>query len=466
MPTRPAVIFSLPDELLVAIASAGQEGSDPATYQIRWRASDFPEWTLSHVSRQFRDIVINAPSLWTRIETGLDRDRSIAGDRSVQVMKLYLERSRECALSVTFTQWYWSAVQKDVADRLYHIIPHLARVSRLTIGLKGDDIQTKELLAPFLELSAPNLQRLDIFHWQHGGIMQELAHVVDVFSSAPRLTSLRMVGAILGLPVPSWVASLTHLELRKADSSLPEQPPQSSEFLAAIAPQCLSLVHLHVELRSVLPSGQFHIPSLQTLYLGIWPSVNGDESDRLYLSQMLDLFDTPAVTTLTVFGTHGDQLFQLFSSAGLPRATFPALTSLTFVRDFCVCEKYPLPAAPAFLPPLRLFPALTSLSLINQCFTANLVKDILGSPWPLLRTLALAPLCPPYPTSELYAVPGVYAALGDAVRLKPGGAEALPMLLLSDPLLDLMEKGDAVERAVDMDVFDPSELLALNKFET
>lgn len=47
------------------------------------------------------------------------------------------------------------------------------------------------------------------------------------------------------------------------------------------------------------------------------------------LSRMLDLFDTPAVIALTVFGTHRDQLFQLCSSAGLPRATFPALTSLS-----------------------------------------------------------------------------------------------------------------------------------------
>ncbi|KAJ7140119.1 hypothetical protein C8R46DRAFT_600882 [Mycena filopes] len=195
-------------------------------------------------------------------------------------MKLYLERSRECALSAALYagQSGWKVLQKDIAHWLYHIIPHLARVWRFTIGIRGEGMQTKELLAPLLEVSVPSLQRLEILHWPHGRTWEDPAHVVDVFWSAPRLTSLRMVGAILGLPVPSWVHSLTRLELRKADSG---------EFLAAIASQCLSLIHLHVELEDLLPSGQFHVPSIQSLYIGICP--HGDEH---YLSCMLDLFDT------------------------------------------------------------------------------------------------------------------------------------------------------------------------------
>ncbi|KAJ6571708.1 hypothetical protein B0H19DRAFT_1130812, partial [Mycena capillaripes] len=207
---------------------------------------------------------------------------------------------------------------------------------------------------------------------------------------------------------------------------------------------CQLLVHLHLDIKWYIPSTtrQLHIPLLKSLHL----SVSDSEGDS-YLLGIVGLFDTPVLTEFIIDGTHGDQIFALFNSTSLP-SSFPALTSFSFVtRLSCSCETKRPFSNPISAPPLGLFPTLSSLTLINQCFTTNLVNDILSLSWPNLSTVALCP--------QQNHLVGVRRALHGAVELRRQRGQPLPKLRLSPPLAFLQEIGAEVE------IFYPEDVLKL-----
>jgi hypothetical protein len=72
----------------------------------------------------------------------------------------------------------------------------------------------------------------------------------------------------------------------------------------------------------------------------------------------------------------------------------------------------------------------------NQCFTPDLLKDILGAsaqPWPQLKTLTL------YPKEDMFDA--VRDALEDAVDSRRQRAQSLPELKLFCALEDLQGNG-------------------------
>ncbi|KAF7350434.1 hypothetical protein MVEN_01348600 [Mycena venus] len=424
-------IYSLPNELLIAIAVAGQEGDG----NLQWTFK--PEWTLSHVSRRFRDVIVGASALWAHIDTDLD----LVG--SFEILKLYLERSQAYYISVTLRSSLdmWKTPHEDstIVQRLYEIVPHLYHIVKLKIILETLG-EAEVLSGPFRDVVAPHLQHLEIIVAD----VDDWKPTVEMFSpGAPRLRSLRIDGVQLQLPTAQWTASLTHLNLRRTQdlNDLADDP------YLAITAQCPLLAHLQLDMTWMSAGAeQIYIPTLKSLYISI-----SDSEDNIHLLGILDIFDTPALTEFMVEGTHGDQISTLFNSASLPRSSFPALTSISFVqRGTCACE-FDLPFSLDALssPPLALFPALTSLTLINQCFTHTLVEDILGpasEPWPLLRTVTL---CPMKDTVEK-----VCDALKDAVQ--SDREHHIPQLRLSSALLS---REDWREIGVDVEVFDPKDVL-------
>ncbi|KAF8189842.1 hypothetical protein K438DRAFT_1832174 [Mycena galopus ATCC 62051] len=427
-------IYSLPDELLLAIVVAGQEG------RASIRAADFrplpfygtfkSEWTMSHISRRFRTVVVGTPVLWTLIEAVLDHSGS------VEILKLYLERSQACNVSATLR----SPFMEDrglLTKRLSQIVPHVKRLRRLTIVLSTEF--AAEVLAPFRQLEVPHLQDLEVINDYY---LNE-SSTVDIFSSgAPRLSFLKMDCLRTPLPAPTWTASLTHLELWGQGSE-----SDDSSFLVSITAQCTCLLHLHLDIRWLSPveAPPFHIPSLKSLHITIWNSASED----FLLSEVIDLFDTPALTEFIIDGAHGNQIFALFSLTSLPCASFPALTALSFInRPSVNCESEPFEALS--FPP-ALFPALSSLTLVNQCFTSNFVKDILALPWPELKTLTLCP--------QPGNLDDVCEALKDAVPW--AHPRRLPTLRLSPELFSL---GDWRGNEMDVEIFDPAYVLDIFYF--
>ncbi|KAJ7878661.1 hypothetical protein B0H13DRAFT_2545077 [Mycena leptocephala] len=285
-------------------------------------------------------------------------DVSFDADGSKENLKLYMERSGGCLMSATLRgsnqgiAYYY----KLLAERFSQIVPHMDRIWRLRIVLRmewGGDV-----LASFRDVAAPNLLHLEITNEIQD--YDDYWITVEMFSSGvPRLNVLNMNAIKLDVRAANqWTASLTHLEVMGGYHSVDWI---NNDFLAVIATQCLLLVYLHLDLSHI-----------------------------------------------------GAPIFSLFNATSFPHSSFPALTSLSFInRDSCTCESDIPLSNTISSPPLALFPALSSLTLGNQCFTREFINDILGpssQPWSQLQTITL---CPREDTFE-----AVRDALEDAVDLK------------------------------------------------
>jgi hypothetical protein len=348
--------------------------------------------------------MVGAPDLWTLIETDL------SGERSIEILKLYLERSRARQILVTLRQPPGSNMldEGDLEERVTGgIVPQINRIRWLRIMLGPTDWDPG-MLAPFRDVAAPCLQHLEIIFCND---MQTTGALF--LSGAPRLSCLKMAGASLRLPVPVWAATLTHLE----------HSGPNIHNLAAITAQCPLLTHLHLRVAYMaLYATRFHIPTLSFLHISI-----GADEPADYLSRVVDLFHSPALTELIVYGSHGNQIALLLSLKTLLHSSFPSLTSLTFLTDSCPYEIWDAghPSYPISCPP-GVFPALSHLTLINQCYTEYLIQEILGpasQPWPLLKIITLG-------VGDV-SFEGVRDAVEGAVNSKRQRGEPLPEVRLA-----------------------------------
>ncbi|KAF8213802.1 hypothetical protein K438DRAFT_1804699 [Mycena galopus ATCC 62051] len=385
-------ISSLPNELLVAIAAAGQEDrvADLYSPDLQWQTPSRTfksEWTLSHLSHRFRDVIAGAPALWTLIDVDLN------DEKSSEILKLYLQRSRTYKISTTLHKSWdndgseTEAKPEDVPEemaslltRVGQIVLHINRIRTLRVALKTDPEWGVEVLGPFRNVAAPHLERLELVYFCD----EEPA--VDMFmSGAPMLNFLRNDGLGLSLPGAPWAGVLTHLEIRKYPGSM------DNGDLAAITAQFSALVHLRIDVTYVsAQTRKFRIPTLEFLYLYI-----SEHAEFNVLEVIVDAFDTPALTDFTIDGTHGDQICILFTAANLLNSSFPALTSLSFISTGqCKCESQQLYFFPSLSasPPPTLFPALSEISLIGQCFTHKLIRLIFDPE--LCPRLEKVTLCP------------------------------------------------------------------------
>ncbi|KAJ7764523.1 hypothetical protein DFH07DRAFT_811499 [Mycena maculata] len=136
-------------------------------------------------------------------------------------------------------------------------------------------------------------------------------------------------------------------------------------------------------------------PTLKSLTV-----VVSDAGNASHLRETLRHFDTPLLSSLVVQYTHADQICALFNPTS--HLSFPALTSLSFIHRVCGCESTDIfQSIPS--PPLHLFPILSSLTLINQCLTKEIISDILGpnsQPWPSFKTVSICPQS--YKSDDVY----------------------------------------------------------------
>ncbi|KAK7064772.1 hypothetical protein R3P38DRAFT_3339959 [Favolaschia claudopus] len=361
-----STLASLPPELLVAIAAAGQQErfldlSNPH-WQIEAQPGSFrSEWTMSHLSRPIRDTIVDASELWDLTEAELNAEGSI------EILKFYLQRSKTRLIYATLrVSARPNVVDMDVLlERIGQIVPHIGRVRHLRIGLRED--WTTDILFPLRELFLEHLAIL-----QRGNSTWPLL-VEHLFrKGAPRLTYLGIDGCKFRFPATpglQWGSSLTVLELLSGTEA------GDNDSGAAISASCHSLTHLNIDLTSGFNSHRFHVPSLQ--YLAIWIS-SEHLNEETHLLDVVDLFDTPGLIEWTIYGAHGDQISMLLDATSLPSAlSFPSLKRLSFIRlDLCLCDISCDAMHEISRPPMSLFPALSSLTLINQCFTEMLLLNL------------------------------------------------------------------------------------------
>ncbi|KAJ6519219.1 hypothetical protein C8R45DRAFT_950602 [Mycena sanguinolenta] len=365
-------IFCLPNELLVAIAAAGQEErvAEMLSLRSRWQTQSTTfksEWTMSQLSRRFRDAIVGAPNLWTLAEAELEHQGS------VKVLKLYLERSQVCKISITLRESQTSLLEYNLLlERISSIAAHFSHIHMLRIAVTD----CRKEMSSLFRAAAPFLEHLEVIN-----IDTEVGGPVEMFSyGAPKLKFLKVDYFVLDSSAAAWTASLTHLVLLRCPVSI------DTKNLPAIIAQCPQLVHLHLQTVFFRSGAQVHIPTLEFLHVEITSEEAAD-----YLVVVVNLFDTPTLTELKIEGSHGDQIAALFNSTLL--TSFPALTSLSFLyKGVCGCDcdnEYSYPPITNSSP---LFPTLTSLTLVNQCFIRNLILDILGPdapPRPSLNNVTL-----------------------------------------------------------------------------
>ncbi|KAK7062298.1 hypothetical protein R3P38DRAFT_2597335 [Favolaschia claudopus] len=415
-------ILSLPNELLIAIAAAGQE--DTRSHSPTAQKS---EWILSRLCRRLRNTVVGAPTLWTNIEGSRDYFNTPGHRvrRSGEILRLYLHRS--IPLNVAVSLRIVAGVDSEtLADWIIQVAAEINRVESLSVVLASAQNEFTEEFAPLRCLAAPNLLHLEIANIS---TTSRQRCPLELFSAgAPKLSCVRMYG-FFPSPVPPWVSTLTHLKIENESRQLFHTSADRRIYLSLIRTQPISLVHLHLDISmnfNTLPTDyQIHIPSLEFFAVHV-----DDTEGQEYLRDIMDFVDCPALTELVVIGSHGDQFLLVLNMSRFPRVSFPVLRALSLINldeDGCSCEQdmpHPIRTISSHATPL--FPALSSLAIINHCFTPQLVKEIMGPealPWPSLRTLTLCP-------SE--NISGVRSAVGDAVRQSP---QSIPILRLSPALL-------------------------------
>ncbi|KAJ7835389.1 hypothetical protein B0H14DRAFT_2796765, partial [Mycena olivaceomarginata] len=288
-------------------------------------------------------------------------------------------------------------------------------------------------LAPLRHVRAPRLRQLEIVRNCVDDHSTKWDSIELFAAGAPELTFLKMDGCKPKIPAPPTRQKKT-------------LPP----LLAAITEQCPFLTHVYLDINWMDPTGhRLHIPSLKTLHISI-----SECEEENYLLCIIDLFDTPALTKLIIDNARCDQVSALFNATSLPRASFPATTSLSLVNGGpCPCEaKYPF-SDPISFPPAGSFPALSSLALINQCLATTLVQNILrqdaAHPWPQLKTVTLCP--------QGAFLADVAAALRDGMHSNLQRSHTLPKFRLSPSLFSL--KGREAD-GLQVEMFDPTTIIS------
>ncbi|KAK7062326.1 hypothetical protein R3P38DRAFT_2597378 [Favolaschia claudopus] len=432
-------IQSLPNELLIAIAAAAQLGCG-----VNEPINSRPEWILSHFCRRFRHVIIAAPALWSNLSICLNHVQQ--RERLEEIFKLFLRRSIPLNVAVSLRILSPAADATNVlADWLSQIVPEFNRVQSLSVALESNRDDLAGEFVPLCHLAAPNLLHVDIAIISTSrSSLPTRRCPVELFSfGAPKLSSVRMRG-FFPFPTPTWISSPTRLELDNVGRLL---DGDDIHYLSIVM-QPLALVYLRLDLSEVLfvPADQIRIPSLKFL------SVTVDDGDGQYLQKIVNLFDCTALTEFTFVGTHGDQIMWLLDMPYL-RSSYPLLHTLSFInteqpRCHCASSGIVVPTRTHFSE-IPLFPALSSLVLINQCFTSYLLREIFSTramPWPCLKMLTLS-----LEFSLEYGSGDVRRTLRDTIR---HSSQTIPKLRLCRTLFFLAE---GQEGGVDVEVFDPEE---------
>ncbi|KAJ7628350.1 hypothetical protein FB45DRAFT_1059140 [Roridomyces roridus] len=405
-------ILSLPNELIAEITVASQNGDDEKTKS---------ELILSSICRRFRDAVISAPELWTKVEM------EATSERSVNLSQLYLERSAAREVWITLRAFGVGDVRKT--SGLLQLTPHLTRISRLTVA-SDYFLDLEGILDIFSNVAVPSLRHFEVVKEGPGFPDSSYRIPEDLFSvGAPRLSSLSLSYCSTGAP-GQWMNSITHIDLKNAASLT----NGCREIFTDITSQLPLLTDLNLDMSRFETMEGTGISSRCLTHIRL--DHCGDDTRALL--DILSCFDTPALSDLTLYECHGDQISVLFNSDSTQfKSSFSALASLSCVQkepepETTQCKDnedvYPHYQTIAS-PPIHLFPRLSSWSLINQCFTARMLTETLGRnsrPWPLLQTVTVWPLGPD--------IDAVYDILREVVQWKRESQEAVPKLRLSQSL--------------------------------
>ena len=229
---------------------------------------------ITHVCRQWREIALEYPLLWTRVENPNSAEFALA----------CMERSQDCALDVIFDEPL--SIYKWSVDAIRAVLlKHIHQICSLTLW---DMHHIDSMVPPNLEVHAAKLHTLNL-----GDDMSDLIYS---FRTAPQLTFLDVMSSPAVFHVLSRFPTLEHLEIRRPNVHLFHPVPEThwvdhTEVLKCLQmlPRLRSLkVHCYSSAEPpsdiVGPRGvQIELPCLTAL------KVSGKLLDCLYILEHLTL---------------------------------------------------------------------------------------------------------------------------------------------------------------------------------
>ncbi|KAL7277092.1 hypothetical protein ACG7TL_008937 [Trametes sanguinea] len=364
-------VFRLPPEVLVLIFKAGarmpQDGPVTETTVPR----PFP-LVIASVSRQWRDIAINTPELWTNI--------TIQHPRHYNWIPVCLQRSCGLPIDVTMDCRSTNLITAPVVDcMMSRLMPHVHRWRRFAL-MTCDPAIAYVIGRRLSDASAPQLRHLQLSLSGSSG-NQEVVLPDILQGGAEALSSVRFDS--LATPWGSApLVNLTTIDLRWLWLRTRLQYEQFRDMLAA-SPRIRALIlrGTYIHLHSGRTYPPLSIPTLRYLEL------SGDTVCR-----MSSLLSTPALEELTLANLDETEFREFVESLPLPitpdgvGGRYPALRSLSLLNaSMCTPTR-------SFMLAL---PTITHLTVINsatakflELFRKEHAEDGLLS-WPRLRKLTL-----------------------------------------------------------------------------
>ena len=376
-----------------------------------FRHPTFIRLRLTQVSRKWRDIIYDTPSMWT----SLILNHSFPKDY-LSMVKMFLRNSKNHLLQVVIVPRPWRMHSEAIQDimkllngeihrfrmffadlkyttgrevylpLLFRSDPYPNLTAMEAFGVWTDRCSDQEIIG---EPSFPNLKSLDLW----GPFSTPLLRSVTI-SSLPRLSRLRfkVSRASLGEPqtsIPTYYEELESLHLDYHAWVHFGRTQQTQPLTTISLPSLKTLVIVSLEpinARSLLPP--LHIPQLETLRIGVPQCF--DEADDLTFGRasiswvfrqhyLVDIFDSLTDLTIDNASLTGNDIRQW-----LPR--FVNLTSLKIIaqagagaRSFINNAFFSALAPSSGTPPVsRACPRLQKLILRRVSFISRSADDLVS----------------------------------------------------------------------------------------
>ncbi|KAI0367433.1 hypothetical protein BV20DRAFT_565761 [Pilatotrama ljubarskyi] len=359
--------FRLPPEVLVLIFKAGGRMPHDGPVTESSIPRPFP-LVVASVSRQWREIAIGTPDLWTNIV--------IKHPRPYGWVPLCLQRSCGHPVNITIDCRSTSLLTAPMVDSIMSMLmPHVHRWRRFAL-MTSDPAVVYTIGRRLADASAPQLRHLQLSLSGSSGNQEVVLHDI-LQGGAEALSSVRFDSLATPWGSPPLV-NLTTLDLRWLWLRTRLQYDQFRDMLAA-SPRLRALIlrGTYIHLHSGRTYPPLAIPTLRYLEL------SGDNVCR-----MSSLLATPALEELTLANLDETEFREFVDSLpdGRDGGRYPALRALSLLNaSMCTPTR-------GFMLAL---PTISHLTVINsatakflELFRKEHAEDGLLS-WPRLKKLTL-----------------------------------------------------------------------------
>ncbi|KAF7984587.1 hypothetical protein HWV62_13819 [Athelia sp. TMB] len=348
---KTSVIEKIPNEILATIFEEARSSKVQA----------------SQVTRRWRDVVINTPRLWSRIDVSIDTLQK------VELVALYLSRSKAVPFDMTVTEHLQVHRHQTVLGELLR--EHMHHCSLLRISFCSTE-SARTILDFFVMISAPLLETFDAQCLRSTRDSHQPTTIL--LGGTPKLSVVHFRSFSSYMP---QLHTVTTLHLHNVAFGLRVTIQNWRDIFTSLT-RLVSLVIMggFVETQIMVARSSVTLPALRTLRM-VEPS--GEQFQYLY-----DNIDAPLLECMSLHGCNGVDFAFLENSWHLGATKFPALETLVLSDFNDVDDEY----LASFV---RAFPHAQTVTFqgqkknnFSEVLRLLLRTDPPGSYWPRLRHLS------------------------------------------------------------------------------